>query len=101
MSNDTAYPARAIWRKSAFSANNGTCVGLSPLPYGLIGVRDSKEQRCGQVLRLDHTAWGSFLADITTARRASARVAGGRARRPRRPRPGPDSPGGPAAAPPR
>lgn len=38
------------WRKSSFSADNGTCVELAPLADGRVAVRDSKDPNAGTLL---------------------------------------------------
>lgn len=38
------------WRKSSFSADNGTCVELAPLADGRVAVRDSKNPNAGALL---------------------------------------------------
>lgn len=35
-------PTTLSWRKSSFTANNGECFELAPLPQGGVAVRDSK-----------------------------------------------------------
>ncbi|MBP0457715.1 DUF397 domain-containing protein [Streptomyces montanisoli] len=35
-------PATLTWQKSSFTANNGECFELAPLPQGGVAVRDSK-----------------------------------------------------------
>jgi hypothetical protein len=53
--------AGVTWRKSTFSAYNGSCVEVADLAPGRIGVRDSKAGPDGSVLVFDHADWASFL----------------------------------------
>ena len=50
--------ARASWRKSSHSGNNGGCVEAAGLP-GAVGVRDSKDPG-GPALVLTPGAWQAF-----------------------------------------
>ena len=51
------------WRKSSFSANNGSCVEVATSP-GRIVARDSKNPG-GPVLTFDRSAWAAALATFT------------------------------------
>ena len=57
-------PPQASWRKSSWSTYNNNCVEVARFGGGLIGVRDSKENGAGTVLRFDHATWSSFLAGV-------------------------------------
>jgi len=56
--------AGTSWRKSSWSGYSGNCLEVAGLDGGLIGVRDSKQNGLGAVLRFDHAAWSSFLAGV-------------------------------------
>jgi hypothetical protein len=47
------------WRKSSFSADQGACVELAPLPDGRVAVRNSNHPEAGTVLftRREMDAW--------------------------------------------
>jgi len=49
---------RAPWRTSGFSANQGQCVEVAPVP-GSVGVRDTKDRDRGH-LTVTRTAWTGF-----------------------------------------
>jgi hypothetical protein len=55
--------AGATWRKSTFSAYNGSCVEVAGLAPGQIGVRDSKDSH-SPVLVFNHADWTSFLRTL-------------------------------------
>ncbi|MEW2380888.1 DUF397 domain-containing protein [Micromonospora sp. NPDC047707] len=50
--------ARAGWRKSSHSGDEGACVEIATLPR-VVGVRDSKDP-AGPVLLFPPHAWASF-----------------------------------------
>jgi hypothetical protein len=47
------------WRKASFSADQGACVELAPLPDGRVAVRNSNHPDAGTVLftRREMDAW--------------------------------------------
>jgi hypothetical protein len=51
------------WVKSTYSANEGECVEVAPLPDGGRAVRDSKNPD-GPVLRFASGEWRRFLASV-------------------------------------
>ncbi|MFI7576415.1 DUF397 domain-containing protein [Micromonospora sp. NPDC049497] len=53
-----AEPARADWRKSSHSGDEGACVEVARLPR-TVGVRDSKDP-AGPVLLFPPDAWAAF-----------------------------------------
>ena len=50
------------WRKSSYSADNGTCVEVA-LTDPVVGVRDSKNTGAGH-LSLAMAGWKSFLEAV-------------------------------------
>jgi hypothetical protein len=52
------------WRKSSWSGYSGNCIEVAGFGGELIGVRDSKENGMGAILRFDHGAWSSFIAGV-------------------------------------
>ena len=56
--------ASVTWRKSTYSAYNGSCVEVADLAPGQIGVRDSKAGPHGQVLVFGQADWASFLRTL-------------------------------------
>jgi hypothetical protein len=56
--------AGIIWRKSTFSAYNGSCVEVADLAPGQIGVRDSKAGPHSPVLVFGQADWASFLRNL-------------------------------------
>ncbi|MET7935315.1 DUF397 domain-containing protein [Streptomyces sp. NPDC005322] len=56
-------PASLNWQKSSFTANNGECFELAPLPGGGVAVRDSKNP-AGPHLCFTSGEWGAFKAGM-------------------------------------
>jgi Domain of unknown function (DUF397) len=56
--------ASVTWRKSTFSAYNGSCVEVADLTPGQIGVRDSKAGPHSPVLVFGQADWASFLRTL-------------------------------------
>jgi hypothetical protein len=52
----------ASWRKSTFSAMNGSCVEVGQLLPDRIGVRDTKDNGDGPVLVFTSAEWSAFIA---------------------------------------
>lgn len=52
--------ADLAWRKAAYSASNGSCVEVAPLPDGGVAMRDSKDP-AGPVLQFTAAEWFAFL----------------------------------------
>lgn len=52
------------WRKSSHSHDSGECVEVAALPYGVVGVRDSKDPH-GPVLTLSRRAFRGLLDRAT------------------------------------
>ncbi|MGH3345084.1 MAG: DUF397 domain-containing protein [Carbonactinosporaceae bacterium] len=61
----TRDPARAAWRTSSFSGNQGNCVEVAvpARPDRPVALRDSKDPH-GAVLACTPAAWRSFTAAI-------------------------------------
>jgi Domain of unknown function (DUF397) len=55
--------ANAAWRKSSYSANNGTCVEVAALTDGRVAVRNSNHPDAGTLV-LDRAAVAGWLAGI-------------------------------------
>jgi hypothetical protein len=53
-----------VWRKSTFSAYNGSCVEVADLAPGQIGVRDSKAGPDSPVLTFGQADWAAFLGTL-------------------------------------
>lgn len=52
-----------LWQKSSFTANNGECFELAPLPDGGVAVRDSKNPS-GPHLCFTRGEWHAFKEGI-------------------------------------
>jgi hypothetical protein len=65
---ETGLAARSTpevtWRKSSWSAYNGSCVEVAELGSEQIGVRDSKAGHGSPVLVFGHAEWTSFLQGL-------------------------------------
>ncbi|MEV0279479.1 DUF397 domain-containing protein [Streptomyces sp. NPDC050610] len=56
--------ARAAWRKSSYTANNGNCVEVARIPtMPGVAVRDSKNVDI-PAARVSRAAWSSFVAAV-------------------------------------
>jgi hypothetical protein len=55
--------ARAIWRKSSFSGDQGNCVEVAGAVSGRLFVRDSKSP-AGPRITFSADAWKSFLTTV-------------------------------------
>jgi hypothetical protein len=55
--------SRAVWRKSARSANDGQCVEVAFVD-GAVAVRDSKDPT-GGVLLFTRPEWAAFVDGVT------------------------------------
>jgi len=54
--------ARAAWRKSTRSGQDGNCVEAASLP-GIVAMRDSKNPH-GPVLTFTNVEWAAFIRGI-------------------------------------
>jgi hypothetical protein len=52
----------ATWRKSTYSAANGTCVEIA-VAESVVGVRDSKKADAGH-LTVPAAVWNAFVAAV-------------------------------------
>lgn len=58
-------PAGAHWKKSSWSAGNGSCVEVADLPDRTIGVRNSRDNSPGcPVLTFARSDWDAFITDV-------------------------------------
>jgi hypothetical protein len=58
--------ARAVWRKSSRSNDQGLCVEVADNLPGVVGVRDSKDP--DPVLEFTPANWAAFVAAIRSGR---------------------------------
>lgn len=60
--------SRTSWRKSSYSAMNGSCVEIGRVQShrigDLIGIRDTKDQGAGPVLLFTDGEWSAFVAGV-------------------------------------
>lgn len=49
-----------VWRTSSRSSGNGNCVEVAELDADTIGIRDSKDNGAGPVLRVSMAAFEAF-----------------------------------------
>lgn len=54
----------ATWRKSSYSGNSGNCVEVGRFANGTIGIRDTKQNGRGPVLRLSADEFAAFLNGV-------------------------------------
>jgi uncharacterized protein DUF397 len=52
------------WRRSSRCAVNGSCVEVTKLPSGQVGVRDGKIGAASPVLAFSRTQWRAFLSSM-------------------------------------
>jgi len=58
--------ARAAWRKSTHSSQDGNCVEIATSLPGIIAIRDSKNPD-GPVLTVTNLGWTAFIEGIKAA----------------------------------
>jgi len=58
--------ARAAWRKSTRSGQDGNCVEIATNLPGIVAVRDSKNPH-GPVLTFTNVEWAAFIRGIKAA----------------------------------
>lgn len=62
-------PAALCWKKSSWSAGNGSCVEIADMPGGAVAVRNSRDSSPGHsMLIFDSEEWSSFVADVQNGR---------------------------------
>ncbi len=55
--------ARAAWRKSTHSGQDGNCVEIATNLGGIVAIRDSKNPH-GPALTFTHSDWAAFIRGI-------------------------------------
>jgi Domain of unknown function (DUF397) len=55
--------SRAVWRKSAYSGQDGNCVEIATNLPSDVAVRDSKNPD-GPVITFTHSVWATFIQRI-------------------------------------
>ncbi len=55
--------ARAAWRKSTRSGQDGNCVEIATNLSGIVAIRDSKNPH-GPALTFTHSDWAAFIRGI-------------------------------------
>lgn len=61
---DPTDPEGHIWRRSTRCGQHGSCVEVTDLVGGLVGVRDGKIPETSPVLAFEREAWLAFVAAI-------------------------------------
>lgn len=66
---DIDEPTGLRWRKSSWSAGNGSCVEVADLADSIVGVRNSRDNLPGcPVLTFSSAEWSAFIADVQDGR---------------------------------
>jgi hypothetical protein len=63
-SADNGAAAGHVWRRSSRCGSHGSCVEISDLGGGTVGVRDGKTPDTSPVLVFDSEAWLAFVSGI-------------------------------------
>lgn len=53
-----------IWRRSSRCGTHGSCVEISDLGRGTVGIRDGKIPETSAVLVFDSAAWLAFVSGV-------------------------------------
>ena len=65
---DAGGPDGPRWKKSSWSAGNGSCVEVADLDHA-VGVRNSRDNSAGHpMLTFSPADWEAFIADVQNGR---------------------------------